>query len=442
VLIVSFLNFTGIAHLPKALTEAGFRVAALCPRYGFLAQTRFLEVRYDLPAHFYAGLMRSRLRHAIDRWQPDLLIPGDDVALAFLQNLPVDSLEASVRALLRHSLGRPEGYGVCTDKARFGAVAQQLGLRTPAQYFANDPASLIEAADALGYPLVFKKTLSFAGTGVAYCADAETLRRHVRGFFGSGKPRLKQQLRQHLYEAWGVDPRPLMRPQREQILVQEFIPGSVISHAFVAHEGRYLTGFSYGKVGQNTADTSPSARIQVRDLPEAAEAAQRLAGYLGLTGFACLDFIEDAATGDLYALECNGRPTHTTSLGQKLGVDLCGALAQAERGEPVPGPASRTTSVALFPDAWTLAPATFAGGDSLVPWDDVPLLKAFLDGPAAPRSGSRVKQVTALGVDWLRNFWLERREPVAVPEPFSAPPKPPVRSEPAVPVWEQAVEVV
>lgn len=411
VLLVSFLNFTGIAHLPRALSEADFRVAALSPSWGFLAQTRFLEKQYDLPEFFFAGLIRQRLLAAFDDWQPDLILPGDDVALAFLQNLSgtVPSARfAALRRVLRHSLGKPEQYGCCTDKARFGSLARRLGIRLPEQYHANNPASLLTCSAVLGYPLVFKKTLSFSGIGTEICPDAATLTAHVQGFFGTGTRPFTERLRQEAYQAWGIDLRPLMRPQREQILLQRYVPGPVLSHVFVAWQGQYAAGFSYEKVEAASGETGPAARIQSYDSPEAGAIARRVAAELGFSGFACLDFIRESGTDRLVALECNARPTHAAAQGRAMGVDLCGALAQAMRGEIVVAPTPERRSRRLFPDAWWQAPAAFGTGtDAHVPWDDAALLHAFLRGPARPRTRSRGRIVLAMSRDWVLNRWVE-----------------------------------
>ena len=99
---------------------------------------------------------------------------------------------------------------------------------------------------------------------------------------------------------------------------------------------------------------------------------------LGATGFIGFDYMIAAETGDSFLLECNPRPIQVCHLGNRIGVDLCAALAAGMAGQLVPlGVPSKAEVIALFPQDWrrehvsVYAEAIFID----VPWDDRALVK-------------------------------------------------------------------
>jgi hypothetical protein len=402
VLIVAFSNYSGIAHLPKSLVVAGYRVAAFCPYEYHLSKTKYLEKTFLFNNLFFYWKIRKELIDAIRNWQPDLIMAGDDFALSFLQNIYFQLLsegEKELAELLTGSLGFPGTYGVCTDKYLFGKTAEKLGFNTPKQYLARNRREVAEAGEKLGYPCVFKKTLSPAGTGVAVCRNTGELAKNAGGFFGNGSgPGLKDRLRWELHKARGADLRHLMSPQEESVLVQKFIEGAVVSHTFATSNGVYLGGYSYENMNTGASSTEPSRSIRVlAPLPECEDISRKLAAYLGLCGFACIDFIIDSE-GTVYILECNARPSHTTNFGIKAGADLPGMLLKAD-AMPV-APQNEDLIFSLFPDALKNDPQDFTPQNSLIPWED-PLLLASLLTPSHLPPISK-KWLVRMALGWVK----------------------------------------
>ncbi|CAG5012074.1 Carbamoyl-phosphate synthase large chain [Dyadobacter sp. CECT 9275] len=379
ILIVSFQNYTGISHLPKVLSEAGFSVCAVCPRNGHLSQTKFLKEVYPLPEHTFYWLFRKVFLKSVKEAKPVLLIPGDDAALAFLQNLMFQLPSGEFKellSLLKHSLGFPEYYRACTDKAAFGKMCESIVLNTPEQYLCLNTSEVVHTAARLGFPLVFKKTLSCGGTGVHICHNMQELRAHATGFFGTGIHKLMDWLKWEVHKARGWDIRHLMQPQEELILLQKYIEGKVISHTFVTWKGEYLAGFTYENQNKGERSKDPSRNIRIVDhVPESEEIARKLACHLGFTGFACIDLIKDKK-GEIFLLECNARPTHTVVYGREIGLDLGRMLFETRTLDQVPHDGIR--NFALFPDAYRENPDNFDANTSRIPWDDPKLFCSLL----------------------------------------------------------------
>jgi len=417
ILIVSFQNFTGIAHLPRYLVDAGFKVAALCPGQGYLSQTRFLSQIYILPQQFFYWNIRKQFLEAVEHWEPELLVPGDDTAYTFLQNLFLQlpgNETGKISKLIRHSLGAPEYYRSCSDKAVFGKIARDFGLLVPDQYLCGNTAEVITNASHLGYPVVFKKTLSCGGIGVEICKDETELRKHARGFFGNGTMRFMDHVRWEMNKARGFDLRHLMRPQEESILVQSHIPGRVLSHTFATWDGEYLSGFTYENLNSIEVSKHPCRQLRILDVQyDCEQVARKLSGALKFSGFACIDFIR-AESGELYVLECNARPTHTVILGKSIGLDLCQLLFNLQT---LPTEYVNEKMFTLFPDALKENRAVFDATSSVIPWDDAALLNSFLT--ETPPVALSKKWSIRMAIGWLKDRWqgyqnrhLKFRDPV------------------------------
>lgn len=403
ILILSFQNFSGISHLPKSLSKAGFEVAAICPQTNYLAATKFLAKVYALPKYFLYWNIREMFMEVVGEYEPDLLMPGDDIALAFLQNLYLQLSQnqyPELSRLLKRSLGDPSYYGACTDKGAFATLCEKLGLNIPAQYPAKSINEVMTRGSRLGYPVVFKKTLSCGGAGVEICEKEEDLRRHATSFFGTGTMRFSEKMRWEVHMARGLDNRHLMCPQEDSIVVQEFISGSVLSHTFASSEGQYLSGFTYQNLNSIENSKLPCRQLQILDVQyDCEEIARLLASKLKMNGFACIDFIRDDS-GTLYVLECNARPTHTVVLGEKVGIDLAKLFFQRTELD--------TSNVeeghfSLFPDEMRENPASFDVNRAVIPWDDPNLMTSFFNDPR-PRALSK-KWLVKMPLPWLRNRW-------------------------------------
>jgi hypothetical protein len=230
------------------------------------------------------------------------------------------------------------------------------------------------------------------------------LLRFATGFFGHGSRPLKDKLRWEVHMARGADLRHFMRPQKESILVQRYVPGRVLSHTFVSSKGKYLSGFTYENLNSPEASKHPCRKLQTLDVQyDCEEMARRMADHLNLTGFACLDFIRNES-GELFLLECSARLTHTVILGKSIGLDLARLLFEEstlDTGNV------RQRVFSLFPDALQDNPSHFDAKTSMIPWDDPALLISFIKG--THQSAISKKWLVQMVFKWVEDKWLGYR---------------------------------
>ncbi len=153
VLVVTTTRWFSTARLAVALTKAGYNVEALCPSGHSLAKTSAVA-----RTHVYRGLMPLvSLARAIAASDPDLIVPGDDLATQHLHHLYERKLlegnrGASVCALIRRSLGAPHGFPVVCARASFIETALQEGIRVPRTEVIPSQADLHRGITQTGFP--------------------------------------------------------------------------------------------------------------------------------------------------------------------------------------------------------------------------------------------------------------------------------------------------
>src|ERR1700675_3311952 len=132
VLIVTTVRWFPTARLAVALANAGFTVDAVCPSRHPLVKTHAVHHMYE-----YHGLSPlASLRNAITSAEPDLIVPGDDLAtqhlhLLYEQEDGAGESGANVRALVERSLGAPEDFRTLYARTEFMKLAEAQGIRVP-----------------------------------------------------------------------------------------------------------------------------------------------------------------------------------------------------------------------------------------------------------------------------------------------------------------------
>lgn len=324
-------GWTGISRLPKALADAGFDVATLSTADSFLAQTRYAR-RHAFMAP--GTLARDGLVNTLAAAPADLIIPGCDTAVAFMQRWALDvrstadgGVPPAVRALLRRSLGDPAHYHVTQSKHETIAVARRAGIRAPAQVPVITATDAQRFAQQYGYPVVLKSEFGSGGRGVRICADAT---------------RIGPALHALAARAPGVPP--------PRIFAQQCIAGQLAMGAVTAMDSVVLERLCARKNECHPAPTGPSSVIEFIEHPAMSRAMATLVQQLGFNGFGSGDFIIDEA-GEAWLIEFNPRPTPICHLGAAAGHDLARALRCRLDGVPCQPilPAQPLRRVALFP---------------------------------------------------------------------------------------------
>ena len=385
VLIFTTKDWVGIARLPMAMSEAGFRVSALCRSGGLLSHSAHCELKFSLPAERQGRQILAAVVDAMDKWKPDFIIPGDDGAVQFLQGLVQRSSAGTLRGIAPglldvtgRSLGDPAYFSVTSSKPGTQKTARDLNIPTPADIPVKTLSGALQFAGEHGYPVVLKQAVGYAGTGVRICRNEDELRvalQDLRKRFSYARGIVRRLLGARLESYWfNAD---------DSLTVQEFVRGIPAMFNVVAIRGKTLAGFLALKEQIFPPPAGPSSVVRFVDRPDIAAAVGALIERFGYTGFGSFDFILQEQTGKPFLLEFNARPTPATHLGKYNGTDLCGALFDALNGTDFveKATARREPVIALFPQEYLrdAHSAYISTAFHDVPWSDPGLLRAYCD---------------------------------------------------------------
>lgn len=395
ILFLSLTNNDLMNGPVSAFAKAGCACAVMSPPEFICAQSRFATRHFPLPRHrgLWLGFLgvRPGLERALRDWSPDLVVPLDDAAARLLRGLAVGrSVSAELAHLLQRSLGSPSGYQVTGRRAQFLALAGQIGVRAP-RSLAASPATALEAAEKIGYPVALKRENSCAGFGVTIAKDATELQAAIVATgFGGWRSLLRH---------WALLQRANLKLQqlvarlagggseaKAPFEVQQFVPGASSAFRVVAAwQGQVLAGISFERSCVNRPPIGNVTVMRHMEHAEMAASTERIVAALGYSGFALVDFMIQEDTGHAYVIELNARTTGIVHLGPCFGHDVCGALARqlglaAPSSDPVAALDERP--IVLFPrelerdpnSAW-LQPGRKVHHD--VPWDDPSVLEVY-----------------------------------------------------------------
>ena len=380
ILFLSLMDYSWSPRLVAEFARLGCECAVMSPPGSNCSATRFVKTRFHLPPHhgLWLGLLaaRFRLEHVCRSWHPDLIVPLDDEAAWLLRGLATDRLaSAGLRRLLEISVGSPSGYEAACSRTHFLDLATRLGVRAPASR-AVDGTTALNAAEAMGFPVMIKINRTWQGTGVAIAHNRAELAGGIAasGLYGGRLLRRSRktarQIVSWLSGSWMTSNRIFE--------LQQYIPGVPAMRSVIAWQGRVLGGVSFLKASVNPKPFGPSTVLSYIDQPEMAETAARLVSALGLSGFASFDFVIADKGGHAHVIELNPRAVPAIHVGRFFGHDLCGALGRElgwRTAAPEAAQLAEDVDVVLFPNeiardpesAWLHSTEnTFHD----VPWDD------------------------------------------------------------------------
>lgn len=327
-MILTTMRWFAVARLAHALIEAGFSVSACRPRGHVLALVDGLTGDFRLNR-----LWRLRsLVAAIRRAQPDIILPDDERALVLLRRLHplVRRSDPEMAELVARSLGNVDDWPVIVSRTGLADLARSLDVIAPATEVVG---SADAAAQWAGQPIVMKTDGSWGGRGVAVLREGDDLRAAWRTM--SNPPGLPRALKRMVVN---LETGPLaawLRRVHPVVNVQGYVAGreAIATVACLRGEVQAIVCL---EVVQASEPKGPAAIVRIIDHPGMAEAARRLVGRFGLSGFCGFDFILDGG-GTAHLLELNPRVTPT-----------CHLLVEGDH--------RHHRSLALFP-AETVAPA-------------------------------------------------------------------------------------
>ncbi|MEJ0028080.1 MAG: ATP-grasp domain-containing protein [Rhizomicrobium sp.] len=388
VLLATTVQWPSFARLAGAFAGVGAQVEALLPSGHVAGKSRFVSRTHAYNPLFPLGA----LARAIAAAAPDLVVPGDDRALAHLL-----SLSAGHAALVERSLGRVASYATLIARRDFIGAAQAAGIAAPRTIRLDGAGDLEAGLAAIGFPAVLKVDGSWGGEGTVVAANPEQARAAYARLAATpsrGRSVLRAILRRDanfLHEA--------LSPPARTVNLQAFIPGKPATSAFACWKGRVLASI-HMDVLETLYPCGPATVMRRVDCPQMEQAAVRLAEQFGLSGLHGLDFVRDG-TGQAHLIEINPRATQASAFalgpGHDLAAALAGCLAPAARW---PRPLLTENPVlALFPQEWRRDPqsAWLHSAYPDVPWDDPEVLRACLapgQKPPERRSPERSPALT------------------------------------------------
>jgi hypothetical protein len=376
VLVSTTFRWYPTARLAMALANAGCTVEMLCPAghpVGKTTATRKL--------HTYNGLAPLlSLSKAIAKAEPDLIIPGDDLATLQLHRLYDRERQkgrpsSPVCSLIERSLGAPESFPVAYARAAFMELAQQEGIRVP---HTNAIANLEDLRTWIarnGLPAVLKANGTSGGEGVRVVRTVEETERAFRVL--QAPPLFLRAAKHALVDNdWTLIWPALMRRQFE-VNAQTFIDGRESTSAVACWKGEVLAALHFEVINKRIS-SGPATVVRLIENAEMSSAAEKMVRRLGLSGVHGFDFMLERHSEDAYLIEMNPRATQVGHLALGAGSDIPAAVYAALSGKAVQ-PAPRVTekdTIALFPQEWMRDPESpfLQSAYHDVPWEEPELV--------------------------------------------------------------------
>ena len=403
-LIFTTINWAATAQLGLALIAKGLEVASIAPREHGIRTVKaikqhFRSFSYSATASFVASVLA--------RWQPDIIIPCDDLATCRLHDLyakastSCGSYHESIKIVIEKSLGDPASYSIAQRKSEFIAFAEREGLCVPETIRINHAGELASQLERSGFPQVLKLDRTSSGLGVRIVNNEDEARNAYRdlvtmfGWRSATKRALKQLSAEPFVRRW--------KDQSPTITLQTYVAGVPANRSVFCLKGEVLAGLSVEAVKTAHA-TGPATVIRTLDNAEMEQTARHVVRRLGLSGFVGFDFILQAASGRAFLIEMNPRPTPICHFSFDAETDMTGALFERLTDRPLRQ--SRLPSVgkvvALFPGEFWRDPNSeyLLAGLNDEPLEEPRLINSYAR-PLSPRSLSWISNLCFQFLDAL-----------------------------------------
>lgn len=335
VLIIALDNWPGIARLPKALKDAGFRVAAVTPKDSYLSKTKFVDELTTLSMPVQGKQAVETFAKTLRTLEPEVLIFADDLTANFMWSVALcDDGWLAQRGfdnrsiqLLNEALGGNKYRDTLRQKSLVNDLALSLRLTVPKFVRLSKLSEAVDFAEEVGYPVILKPETGVAGIGVGVIRSKEEMLATL--------PLVERYIKLN---------------SNIPYFVQKFIEGSVGTYAFVSYRGKVLAGFGMVNEEAHPALTGVASVIRPVENKEMAKTAEKFIAATGFSGFGSMDFVIDSED-KAHMIELNPRPVSSSHLGAVYGTDLCRALYNKLTGsrKRTPKPKEEIDRVALYP---------------------------------------------------------------------------------------------
>ncbi len=402
VLLATTCSWFPTARLGMALANAGCVVEAVCPSGHPLSRTGAVH-----QSHAYSGLAPlGSFAAAIAAAEPDIIVPGDDLATWHLQSLyrqeQASAKKGTIGALIEHSLGAAESFPVVYSRSDFMALAHAEGIRAPQAEVIEDIEHLRTWVSRTGFPTVLKANGTSGGDGVRIVHSVKEAEAAFRKL--QAPPLLARAAKRALVDQDKTLVWPSLLRRHSVVSAQAFIAGHEATSTICCWKGSVLASLHF-EVVKKASSAGHATVVCLIENAEMAAAAEKITRKLGLSGFYGFDFMIEAGTGNAYVIEVNPRATQVGHLSLGPGRDLPAALYAAmceKAAQPAPKVTEKDT-IALVPQEWIRDPESeyLRSAYHDVPWNEAELMRECVN--------SRRKQ----------SAWYSRsaRTSVAVPLP-------------------------
>jgi len=298
--------------ITRSLGRAGFEVIVAASRVPSLAgASRHASAELPVPdpiarPEAFAAALESQA----GRLEPRLLIPVTEAAL--LAALPIAPRIPATTIPFPDA----DSFAAVSDKTRVFEAARAEGIAVPREVIVGGPPDSARSGwGDLSFPVVAKPARSVAGTGpdrrkhaVVHAADPTELAAALAA----------------------------MPPAAFPAHIQERILGPGIGVFLLSWGGRPLAAFSHRRIREKPPSGGVSVyRESIAPDPDLVDRSRRLLARFGWEGVAMVEYKVDAATGEAYLMEINGRFWGSLELAIASGVDFPLLLARASLGDVV-----------------------------------------------------------------------------------------------------------
>lgn len=383
VLVATTCHWFSTARLSMALTNAGFTVEAICPPAHSLRKVSVVRKVYT-----YHGLTpQMSFADAVASSNPDLILPGDDLATRHLHDLYVREKRLSkqpspICSLIERSIGDPASYPVMFSRSAFIHLAAEAQVRVPKMDVIANRTDLRNWVSRYGLPAVLKSNGTSGGEGVRIVRTPEEAQ---RAFSKLHAPPLLARAAKHVFIdhdmtlVW-----PSLLRRHSTVNAQQFVPGHEATSLIACSNGAVLGGLHFEVINKSEA-SGPATVMRWIENEEMQSACAKIAKRLNLSGLHGFDFMLEEGTGNPYMIEWNPRATQVGHFTLGPGRDLPAGLFSALTGSPVreAPPLTHNNTIALFPQEWLRNPASsyLASAHHDVPWEEPELIRECVRKP-------------------------------------------------------------
>jgi predicted ATP-grasp superfamily ATP-dependent carboligase len=234
----------------------------------------------------------------VERERIDVLVPVTDVTTW--------AVCANQDALRRHvaiAVPPATAFDAMTDKTTALQRAARCGIPIPRTQFVQGLAGLREIVEGVEYPAVVK--------------SARSRIRTAEGWVSTGVHHVRSET-----DVWRLYERTDYLASHPS-LIQERVTGSGFGLFVLFDHGELLTVFAHKRLRERPPSGGVSVLCESMAVDERLrDDATRLLGPLGWHGVAMLEYKQDAATGNRFLIEVNGRFWGSLQLAVSSGMDF------------------------------------------------------------------------------------------------------------------------